>query len=117
MSLAEIKRQARKAVHTAFRRAALYAAPDSVDDPVEVGVRWHAAGARIGALGSDGYAEMVSTSDRIIFDAEELADLGVTPVRGGVVTVTDEDPQISFRLDVQSETDGPIVQAWTVIRA
>lgn len=114
---ADIKRVTRKAVHTAFRREALYAAPGSEEDPVAVGVRWHAAGARLGGYGSEGYAEIVTETDRIVFDREELATLGITPERGAVVTITDEDPQISFSLDTRPDRDGPIAEVWLVTRA
>lgn len=114
---ADTKARARQAVHTAFRRAALYQAPNA-DDPVAVNVRWHPAGARIGELaGTAGLAELVTTSDRIIFDLTELATLGINPVRGAVVTITDESPQISLELDTQAERDGPVADVWMVTRA
>ncbi len=113
---ADIKIAARRVTHQTFGRAATYAAPGSVGDPVALTVRWHAAGARVGDLGSDGYAEMVTTRDRVVFDLEELATLGVTPERGGVVTITDEAPPLAVELDTQNEPTGPVADVWLVTR-
>lgn len=113
MSWADIKAAARRSVHETFRRAATYAGPDTVDGSVECYVRWHPAGATVGALGgqSNGYAEVVTTTDRIVFDAE---DLDVTPEKGGTVTLASGE---SFVLDVQAEPDGPVTDVWMVTRA
>lgn len=113
---ADIKAYARQTVQATFGREATYAAPGSVADPVAVRVRWHAAGARVGDLSSGGYADIVTTNDRVIFDQAELDALGVTPERGGLVTITDEVPALVLRLDTQAEKDGPIVNSWIVTR-
>lgn len=110
---AAAKAAARKVVHATFQRAATYAAPGSIDDPVDCTVRWHAKGARMGDLDSAGYAELVATEDRIVFDKTIIA---FKPERGGIVTLLD-DPGLSFRLEVQAEEDGPVTDIWTVTRA
>ncbi len=110
---ADIKEAARRTVHETFRRAATYADPCSIDDPVDCHVRWHSAGARIGDLGgSMGYAELVAQADTIVFDRDELALLGVTPQRNGIVAVAG----MQFRLDTKSEKDGPVTETWTAAR-
>lgn len=118
MSWAETKAAARQSVHEAFKRAALYLAPGSIDDPVECFVRWHAAGARLGHLNgsSDGYAEVVTTRDRIVFDTTTIE---FVPSAGGTITLvaTEYEPARSFLLDVQEEPDGPVTDAWMVSRA
>jgi hypothetical protein len=114
---ADIKAQARRTVHETFSREATYVGPCSTDDPVALRVRWHPAGSRVGELGSDGYAVMMVTEDRVVFDLEQIATLGVTPERLAVVTITDETPQIVLTLDSQFETSGPVADVWRVTRA
>jgi hypothetical protein len=114
---ADIKAEARKAVHAAFSLAATYVGPNSVEAPIALRVRWHPAGARLGDLaGASGYAEIVSTSDKVIFDVSELGTLDLQPVRGGVVTLAVAGETVTVRLDTKTESDGPIVEAWQVTR-
>ena len=114
---AEVKAYARRVVHETFARAATYAAPCSIDSPVVVNVRWHPAGARVGDLGSDGYAVMMVAEDRVVFDRDELATLGIAPERLGQVVITDETPNLVLILDSQFEDSGPVAETWKVTRA
>lgn len=116
MSWADIKAAARRSVHDTFRRAAVYAGPDTVDGSVECNVRWHAAGTRVGQIGSSsaGHGEFVVMGDAIIFDRDEMAAAGLSPEQGGTVTLATGE---TFVLDTLAEPDGPISDVWAVTRA
>lgn len=115
---ASIKAEARKAVHDAFAIPATYAGPSDIDDVVEgLRVRWHPAGVRLGDLaGAAGYAEVVTASDRVIFDRTHLTALGLTPTRGGIVTLTVAGDTLALRLDTKADSDGPVTETWMVTR-
>ncbi len=113
MSFAEIKAAARRAVHDAFAIAATY--QDAVvTTPVDLLVRYHTRMVRPFGDDGSGYAEVIENIDRVVFDTEALAALGITPIRTGVVTFPDYG--ITVKLDVRDPTSGPIAQAWTVVR-
>jgi hypothetical protein len=84
-----------------------------VDPVIGLRVRWHDKfGAPIGDIGGGEYARAFENIDKIIFDADELSDRGLTLRRGGVVTL----PGYTFTLDVREPTDGPLKVIWTVTR-
>lgn len=114
---AGIKAEARAAVHAAFAVPASYVGPRSIETVTGLSVRWHAAGAKVGDLaGSAGYAEIVTATDKVIFDKTELARRGLALQRNGRVTLTLAGETLTLRLDVQAESDGPVVEAWQVTR-
>lgn len=112
--IATIRREARLAVHSAFATPALYQ-DETLAEPVEVAVRWHNRATTLGDLDGGGYAEVVARIDRVIFDREALAELPVTPRRGGTLTLTDHDDLV-LKLDSKDPHDGPVTETWTVTR-
>jgi hypothetical protein len=68
----------------------------------------------VGDIGGGDYARVFENIDKIIFDADELADKALTPQRGGKVTLTDYG--YTLTLDVREPADGPVKVVWTVTR-
>lgn len=115
-SLAAIKAKARKAVHAAFSYAATYH-DASLDAAVDVKVRWHNRLVLMGDYDQSGYANVIDGIERIIFDRDELAKLGITPIRGGEVIITDEGMnQTTLFLDSREKYVGPLEEKWMVAR-
>lgn len=78
-------------------------------------VRWQSRfTAPIGDIPGGDYARMFENIDRLIFDLDELAEKEVVLRRGG--TVTFDQYNYVFTLDVQEPTDGPVIAIWTVTR-
>lgn len=114
--LAEIKAKARKAVHAAFSYAATYQ-DDTLDAAVDVDVRWHNRLVMTGDYDSSGYANIIDGIERIIFDRDQLGTLGVTPVRGGKVTLTEAGMNGTVLiLDSKEKKVGPLEEKWVVVR-
>jgi hypothetical protein len=110
------KAEARRAAHDTFAVAATYQ-DASLPEPVALRVRWHNKVANV--TGNGDYATMIETAERIVFDRDELAEKGVSPVRGGVVTLTayargDVSPAVW--LDTREPYDGQINETWNVAR-
>lgn len=84
--------------------------------PVEgLHVRWQSRfTAAIGDIPGGDYARLFENIDKLVFDADELAEKTVALRRGGVVTFVDYDYQ--FTLDVREPVDGPVAVVWTVTR-
>ena len=115
-TFAQMKREARRAVHDTFAVDATYL-DSTLADPVILRVRFHTRRAILGDDLNQGYAEIAENIDRVILDREELATKGLTPRRRGVVTLTDpEFAGIALTLDVRAPFDGPITEVWTVTR-
>ena len=114
-SFAQIKRDARRAVHETFAVAATFQ-DDTMTDPVDLRVRFHSSRVNmIGDLGGQGYAEVESRIDKIIFDVEALAALPVVPCRGATITIPDYG--LTLVLEQKEPSSGPINETWTVTRA
>jgi hypothetical protein len=110
---ADIKLRARREIHAAFSVAAEY--EDSTTEPTPLAVRWHDKfTVPTGDIGGGEYSRQFENIDQIIFDAEELAEKGVTPRRGGTVTLLDTSHVLT--LDAREPSDGPIKIVWTVTR-
>lgn len=110
-----IKTRARRDIHAAFAITALYQ-DASMAAAKTVHVRWHDRLARpLGNLPGGDYAEVFENIDRVLFSDEELADIGVVPMRNGSLIFPQFD---GFRvvLDAREPKDGPIKQSWTIQR-
>lgn len=115
-SLAAIKAKARKAVHAAFSYSATYM-DGTLDAAVPVKVRWHNRLVLMGDYDQSGYASVIDGIERIIFDRSELSALGIEPMRGGVVVITDEGMNsTTLTLDVREKYVGPLEEKWQVVR-
>lgn len=110
----EIKRQARRDIHAAFAVSASYSDATLAVPVTGLRVRWQDKLTNAEGDLSGGYARVFENVDRIIFSTDELADKGLTPQRGGVVTL--DDYGIELTLDVREPIDGPVKQIWTVTR-
>lgn len=113
MSFAQAKARMRRIVHDTMAVDATYQDATMIA-AVGLRVRFHTR--RVSAIGGmgDGYAEVVENAERIVFDADELAALGVTLVKGGLVTLTDDG--YVLRLVTLDEATGPVEQIWTAVR-
>lgn len=113
MTAAEIRAQAREAIHVQFAHAAHYT--DSGHGvPVPLNVRWHGQNvAPIGDFEGAGYARILDRVDRIIFLRSELTAAALVLGRGGRVSF----PLLggaTFILDHLMPADGPTTELWTV---
>lgn len=113
--LAQIKHDARRALHDAMKVEATYVPPGG-GAATALGVRWHNKINRVGDLDNQGWAEIIEGIDRIIFDREELAAKSLTLAEGGVVTLELLMGGFSFVLGAQEPDDGPIERIWIVTR-
>lgn len=113
MSFAEAKARMRRVVHDTMRVDATYQDATMLA-PVGLRVRFHTR--RVSAFGGmgDGYAEVVENADRIVFDKDELASLGICPVKGAIVSLTTD--AICVRLATRDEDTGPVEEIWAVTR-
>jgi hypothetical protein len=113
MSFAQAKARMRRVVHDTMAVDATYLDATMVA-AVGLRVRFHTR--RVSAIGGmgDGYAEVIENAERIVFDVEELTAAGVTPIKGGIVTLTDDG--FCLRLVTLDEATGPVEQIWTAVR-
>lgn len=87
-SLRDIKRTARRRLHDAMKVAVLYISPAAGAEPVLLHVRVHTKWAGTGASGaSDDSPERQEVTPKILFMLDELADQGVTPLKGAIISV------------------------------
>lgn len=118
---ADIRRRARRDIHAAFAVSATYT-DDVVRPPTPLAVRWHDKGSSfsgivssVGNISGGDYAEVVENIDKIIFNTDELIEKGISPKRGGTITLTDYG-DYQLVLDLREPTDGPLKMTWTVMR-
>jgi hypothetical protein len=122
---AQVKIDMRRAVHTSLAVAVVYTAPDgtvtqaTTDDDGNVlpgfTCRYHnKVNVSLGNLENTGYPTTLEGVDKLVFSTDEIAALGVTPVRNG--TVFFPDYGMTFSLDNQAPSDGPINVYWNVTR-
>ena len=109
---AALRLQARRTVHDTFAGPATYQ-DSSMDEAVALRVRWHNKRATLGDIESQGYAQVVDSVDRLVFDQDELTTKDVTLRHRGVVTMDDG---AVYSLDVQDPSNGPISVSWTAVR-
>ena len=117
--LSEIKAQARAALHGAMAESASYSYQGNTyptDEQSAAGlsltVRWHHKMKIVGERTSDD-SGILEGVNRLVFNTDNLAELGFTPERLAVVTVPGYGK--SFRLDYHEEPDGPLNDYWSVI--
>ena len=104
----------KRVVHAALSFPASYF-DGTLPQPVGVTVRWRPKSALTGNLGGAGYAEVYETSDVIVFSVEELAGLGLTPLRTGLVAIPGL-TNATFQLDSNIPSESPIDLVWSVTR-
>jgi len=111
-----IKGMARRAVHDVFAVEAVYTPPGPNRTPLGVRVRWHVRGNRLlGDLQGQGYGEVVTDVDRVVFNMEQLAEINAPlPERGARIFLPGNN--VTLILDVRDPADGPITQTWEVVR-
>lgn len=115
MTFAEEKLALRTAVHETFAVAATYRDAQT-PAPVALTVRWHSKDAMpYGDVESDGYAQLLSRIDRLVFNRTEVTAAGVRLRRGGRVVFSDYGDAV-FELDLEDPRDGPVTTAWSVTR-
>lgn len=120
MSIADIKLEARRALHEQFGLPIVYTAPDGTISPA---VEQSAAGLTLRArfatktkiISPENDAlSIMENVERLIFSAEELEALGRVLGQAGEVLIPDYGFTLS--LDMQLDPDGPFNQYWTVAR-
>jgi hypothetical protein len=110
---AAIKAQARRIVHGTFGVPAEYSYDGG--DPVSLRVRWHTKMTAVGDMNGDGYAMTLDGIERLIFNADELAEKNLTIQRGGLVKLTA--PQFgghTLVIDTRENYSGPAEEIWHV---
>ena len=120
--IGEWKTQARRALHGAMAESASYTPPDGSetyptqaqkDAGLSLTVRWHTKQRIIGERFSEDAAIMEGVN-RLIFNREELAALGIDELeRLGTITIPSYGKQ--FRLDTDEGNDGPVTSYWGVV--
>ena len=103
----------RREIHAAFAVSATY--EDSiVTTPTPITVRWHDR--TVHEVGNiNDYAGVLEAIDKLVFDSEELASLGITLTRKGSVKLLDYG-NYELILDTLDPPNGPIGIVWTVSR-
>jgi hypothetical protein len=113
VDFADLKAAARKAVHDQFSVSATYN-DSTLPSPVQVRVRWHNRLLQQGDLSPGGYANIIEGVNRIVFSAEQIADLGLILRSRGTVQIPDY--AATFALATREPTDGPVNVTWNVDR-
>ena len=115
MGIAEIKANARRALHGALSVPATWTSA-LTGETKAVTVRWHNKQALRGELSSDGYAQMLETQDRLVFNMEELATLQITLSRGDKILMPPIYENAELQIEEMEEITGPIEQIWQSVR-
>lgn len=114
-SWAETKAEARRAVHGIFAVPAVHTEGRPNGQQRICTVRWHVRGNRLmGDLQGQGFAEVIANVDRLAFNAEQLAEAGITRLMRGDTIEIASLGNAKFRLDSQLPDDGPVTQVWEV---
>lgn len=132
MSLADIKLQARRAIHGSLAVPAIYTDDDHPDGLIfaedytgsGLTVRYHNKLDRSGDLNGD-YSEIIDGIDKLVFSDENVAEVsaalvdnGEAPLvlsRGASVRI-EAYKGLTFTLDSQEPPDGPLETRWVVAR-
>lgn len=119
MSLVDLKAQARAALHGAMAVPASYSydgdtfpTAEQLDAGLKLTARWHMKMKISGERSSDDVAFLEGVN-RLIFNADELAALGLTLEQNGEVTIPGYAK--TLRLDQREDDDGPANVYWSVI--
>lgn len=115
MSFADIKTQARRAVHSAFAVPVLFypggsTVAASPENPLMA--RLHNKVQISADPLSGGYAQIVEGVTRVIFDRDTLQAAGIAPRQGDVVEFTAY--KVRVRLDTRDTPNGPVTDRWSV---
>lgn len=113
MGIAEIKANARRALHGALSVSATLRPYGGTPD-MTVSVRWHSKTMLYGADASDGYAQTIEGLDSIIFNVEELDQLGVALQRGDLIIMPAAYQGARLVLEEMEPVRGPVEQKWRV---
>lgn len=109
-----LRARARRVVHDMFATAALYRSHTG-GPHVPMNVRFHTKIAQpYGDLSGEGYAEVITNIERVVFDRDALAAASVEPERGDEVLITSTG--VTLLLDTKDPDSGPVVEAWSVTR-
>lgn len=108
---AAIKDRLRRAVQDVFEVPALYDDDDHTALPVNV--RFHGRMATIQPFTQDGSATSLEIVEQVVFDVTALERIGLTPARGGVLTLSSHN-DAQYRLDTRVPRDGPVTEVWNV---
>lgn len=111
-SWAAQRERTHRAVHTLFSVPALYS-DILVTQPVALNVRLHDAVGAISVPEAQGIADILEHITQVVFDAAELAALGVVPRRGATVRFPVYDSV--YVLDADEPHTGTIERVWTVV--
>lgn len=113
---AAAKARVHRIVHDTLAVNAVYQ-DDALPLPVSLRVRWHDKLAATGDLNGEGYPVSIDTIDRVIFDAGELIQKGVTISRGGRITFTAEHfAGIVLLIDTRDPKSDSAREIWHVSR-
>lgn len=86
--------------------------PEQIEAGLSLKVRWHNRIKIVGERTSDD-AAILEGVNRLIFNSDNLAELGLTLEQYGEVEIAGYDKK--FRLDYLEATDGPLNVYWSVI--
>jgi len=111
MSIADIKLEARQAIHSRLAESCTY--QDNYTAPVPLTVRFHTK-AKLLQGDTDGLSIMENV-EKLVFSQEELDALDIDLITGGVVII--EKFAITLVLDQPVDGDGPFNVYWTVTRS
>lgn len=121
MSMSDIKRAARAAIHGALAEPCTY---QDADTPVTPSAEQSAEGltlsARFATKLKTASAETDAVSilegiERLTFNTDELEALGLELRHGGIIDFPGYG--LAFELDQEMDPDGPLQVYWTVVRA
>jgi hypothetical protein len=122
MSIVELKAQARQALHNALAAPASYTEPgvggetyptvEQQEAGLSLTARWHTK-MRIQGERDSSDVGILEGVNRLVFNTDELAALGIELERLGEVIITGYDK--TFRLDYHEDSDGPLNDYWSVI--
>ena len=120
MGLSDLKTQARSALHGAMAEPAFYSFGDGdpvptqeqLDAGLSLTVRWHNK-MRIQGERDSSDVGILEGINRLVFNSENLAALGLTLERLGEIEIPGYGK--TFRLDQEEEPDGPLNVYWSVI--
>lgn len=123
MSLVDIKTAARSALHQAMGVSGVYTSPEDVVTPSDaqataglvLRVRWHNKLERNGAIEGAFNAEIIEGINRLVFQSDNLAALGLELEQDGVVVIAGYN-NARFQLDTEEPSDGPLNVYWNVSR-
>lgn len=113
---AQLKSQARQALHDAMAVPARYIDDDLVM-PVDLTVRWHNKIDRFGNLVETGYSEVIEGVNRVIFNRAQLTARGVLLQVGGEVVITAPGfDGVTLVLSSMEPHAGPVEEIWLVVQ-